>query len=70
VVVVRPGFVRTRMTAHLKPAPFSTTPDKVADAVATAIDRGSRIVWVPGILRWVMMVLRHLPETLFRRLPG
>jgi decaprenylphospho-beta-D-erythro-pentofuranosid-2-ulose 2-reductase len=70
VVVVRPGFVRTRMTAHLKPAPFSTTPEKVADAVATAIARGSRIIWVPGILRWVMMVLRHLPETLFRRLPG
>lgn len=70
VVVVRPGFVRTRMTAHLKPAPFSTTPDKVAQAVATAIDRGSRIIWVPGILRWVMMVLRHLPESLFRRLPG
>jgi decaprenylphospho-beta-D-erythro-pentofuranosid-2-ulose 2-reductase len=70
VVVVRPGFVRTRMTAHLKPAPFSTTPDKVAQAVATAIDRGSRIIWVPGILRWVMTVLRHLPESLFRRLPG
>ncbi len=70
VVVVRPGFVRTRMTAHLKPAPFSTTPAKVADAVATAIDRGSRVVWVPGILRWVTMVLRHLPESVFRRLPG
>jgi len=70
VVVVRPGFVRTRMTAHLKPAPFATTPDKVADAVATAIDRGSRIIWVPGSLRWVMMVLRHLPESVFRRLPG
>lgn len=70
VLVVRPGFVRTRMSAHLKPAPFATTPDKVADAVASGIERGSRIVWVPGTLRWVMMVLRHLPESLFRRLPG
>jgi decaprenylphospho-beta-D-erythro-pentofuranosid-2-ulose 2-reductase len=70
VVVVRPGFVRTRMTAHLKPVPLSTTPDKVADAVAAAIERGARIVWVPGALRWVMMVLRHLPESVFRRLPA
>jgi decaprenylphospho-beta-D-erythro-pentofuranosid-2-ulose 2-reductase len=70
VVVVRPGFVRTRMSAHLKPAPFATTPDKVADAVAAAIDRGTRVIWVPGMLRWVMLVLRHLPESLFRRLPG
>jgi decaprenylphospho-beta-D-erythro-pentofuranosid-2-ulose 2-reductase len=70
VVIVRPGFVRTRMTTHLKPAPFATTPDKVADAVAAAIPRGSRIIWVPGVLRWVMLVLRHLPESLFRRLPS
>jgi decaprenylphospho-beta-D-erythro-pentofuranosid-2-ulose 2-reductase len=70
VIVVRPGFVRTRMTAHLKPAPFSTTPDKVADAVASAIDAHARVIWVPGILRWVMLILRHMPERIFRRLPG
>jgi decaprenylphospho-beta-D-erythro-pentofuranosid-2-ulose 2-reductase len=70
VVIVRPGFVRTRMTAHLKPAPFSTTPDKVAESVVAAIGHGSRIIWVPGVLRWVMLVLRHLPESLFRRLPN
>jgi decaprenylphospho-beta-D-erythro-pentofuranosid-2-ulose 2-reductase len=70
VVVVRPGFVRTRMTAHLKPPPFSTTPEKVADAVAGAIERQARVVWVPGVLRWVMLVLRVLPERVFRRLPG
>jgi decaprenylphospho-beta-D-erythro-pentofuranosid-2-ulose 2-reductase len=70
VVIVRPGFVRTRMTSHLKPAPFATTPDAVADAVVAALPRGSRIIWVPGILRWVMLVLRHLPEAVFRRLPG
>ena len=70
VVIVRPGFVTTRMTAHLKPAPFAATPDRVAEAVAAALARGSRTIWVPGILRWVMLVLRHLPETVFRRLPN
>jgi decaprenylphospho-beta-D-erythro-pentofuranosid-2-ulose 2-reductase len=70
VVIVRPGFVRTRMTAHLKPAPFSTTPEKVAERVAATIGHGSKIIWVPGMLRWVMLLLRHLPESLFRRLPN
>lgn len=70
VVIVRPGFVRTRMTAHLTPVPFAATPDQVAEAVAGALGRGSRTIWVPGILRWVMLVLRHVPETVFRRLPG
>jgi decaprenylphospho-beta-D-erythro-pentofuranosid-2-ulose 2-reductase len=69
VVVVRPGFVRTRMTAHLTAAPFSTTPEKVGSAVATAIARQTRVIWVPGALRWVMLVLRVLPEQVFRRLP-
>jgi len=69
VLVVRPGFVRTRMTAHLPPAPMATTPEAVADAVVSAVRRGRETVWVPGALRGVMSVLRHLPRAVFRRLP-
>lgn len=69
VLVVRPGFVRTRMTQGLTPAPLSTNPDVVAEAVARNLTGGSRIIWVPGQLRGVMFVLRHLPQRLFRRLP-
>ncbi|MFM8303098.1 MAG: decaprenylphospho-beta-D-erythro-pentofuranosid-2-ulose 2-reductase [Actinomycetota bacterium] len=69
VLVVRPGFVRTKMTEGLDAAPLSTTPDAVADAIVTGLARGSETVWVPGTLRYVMMVLRHLPRPIFRRLP-
>lgn len=69
VVVVRPGFVRTRMTEGMKPAPFATTPEAVAAAVVAAVGRGTGTVWVPAPLRLVMTVLRHLPTPLFRRLP-
>lgn len=69
VLVVRPGFVRTKMTAGLRPAPLATTPDVVAEAIVTGIRQGRHTVWVPGALRWVMSVLRHLPRSLFRRLP-
>ena len=69
VMVVRPGFVRTRMTAGLKPAPLSTTPETVADAIVDGLRRGRTTVWVPPALRAVMSFLRHLPLAVFRRLP-
>jgi decaprenylphospho-beta-D-erythro-pentofuranosid-2-ulose 2-reductase len=69
VIVVRPGFVRTKMTADLRPAPLSTTPEVVAAAITGALRGGTATVWVPRPLRYVMAVLRHVPRTVFRRLP-
>jgi decaprenylphospho-beta-D-erythro-pentofuranosid-2-ulose 2-reductase len=69
VLIVRPGFVPTKMTAGLKPAPLATTPDAVAAATAAALARGKEIVWVPAGLRWAFIVVRHLPTAVFRRLP-
>ncbi|MCO4695424.1 decaprenylphospho-beta-D-erythro-pentofuranosid- 2-ulose 2-reductase [Streptomyces sp. RO-S4] len=69
VMVVRPGFVRTRMTAGLPEAPLATTPEAVASAVELGLRRRSETVWVPGALRLVMSALRHLPRGVFRRLP-
>lgn len=68
VLVVRPGFVRTRMTRGLDPAPFATTPEAVAQVVLGGLDRGSHTVWAPPALRWLMVVLKLLPRPLFRRL--
>lgn len=68
VLVVRPGFVRTRMTAGLDAAPLATTPDAVAEAVVAGVDRGLDLLWVPGAFRGVMAVLRHVPRPVFRRL--
>ena len=71
VLVVRPGMVRTRMSRHLPEAPMTCDPSDVAKAVAKNLVRGPSTVWVPGRLRWVMAVLRHLPRPIFRRLsPG
>ncbi len=69
VLVARPGFVRSKMTAGLDPAPLATDPGRVADAVLAAVDARREQVWVPGAMRGVMMVLRHLPRPVFRRLP-
>jgi decaprenylphospho-beta-D-erythro-pentofuranosid-2-ulose 2-reductase len=68
VLVVRPGFVHSSMTAGMKAAPLATTPDAVAAATVEALRSGRRIVWVPGILRLVFAVFRHLPSPVWRRL--
>ena len=68
VLVVRPGFVRTRMTASMKAAPMSVAPEQVADATVRAVAGRAHTVWVPGRLRFVFAVLRHLPRSIFRRL--
>jgi decaprenylphospho-beta-D-erythro-pentofuranosid-2-ulose 2-reductase len=70
VMVVRPGFVRTRMTAGMAPAPFATDADTVASAIVAGLAKGSTVVWVPGVLRWVFVVFRHLPRAVWRRIPG
>jgi len=69
VMVVRPGFVHSAMTTGMSAAPFATTPDKVAEVVVAGLRRRRRTVWAPGILRFVFMVLRHLPGPIWRRLP-
>jgi decaprenylphospho-beta-D-erythro-pentofuranosid-2-ulose 2-reductase len=70
VLVVRPGFVRTRMTAGLEEAPLATTPEVVAQQVVAGLRRGSHTVWAPSPVRWLMAVVRHLPRAVFRRLSG
>jgi len=68
--IVRPGFVRTKMTTGLRSAPFAVDPETVATAVMRGIECNQPIIWVPSILRWVFLALRHVPQQLWRRLPG
>jgi decaprenylphospho-beta-D-erythro-pentofuranosid-2-ulose 2-reductase len=69
VMVVRPGFVMTRMTRHLDPQPLAVHPADVAEAIVRGIRRKATTVWVPPVMRWVMLALRLMPRSLFRRLP-
>jgi decaprenylphospho-beta-D-erythro-pentofuranosid-2-ulose 2-reductase len=70
VLIVRPGFVRGRMTEGRRAAPFATTPDEVAAAIRGALGTRSATVWVPRKLQPIMTAVRHLPRPLFRRLRG
>ena len=67
VLVVRPGFVRTKMTAGRPAQPMATDADAVARDVVEALNRRAHTVWSPGVLRYVFAVMRHLPRPLWRR---
>ena len=69
VVVVRAGFVRTKMSAGLEPAPLAVSAEDVAEAVVSAVRHRRSLVWVPPAMRAVMSGLRHVPRPLFRKLP-
>ena len=69
VMVLRPGFVHSQMTAGMKPAPLATTPDEVAKLAVAGLASRRRIVWAPKVLRLVSIVLRHLPGPVWRRVP-
>jgi decaprenylphospho-beta-D-erythro-pentofuranosid-2-ulose 2-reductase len=69
VLVVRPGFVSTKMTTGMKKAPFSTDADSVAAIVERAIASDKKVVWAPGLLRWMFLVLKNVPLPVWRRLP-
>lgn len=69
LLLVRPGFVIGRMTEGMSPAPFSSTPAQVADAVVKALRRRASRVWVPRILQPVFALMKMLPQTVWRRMP-
>ena len=70
LVIVRPGFVHTKMTAGMKAAPLSVTADAVADATLAGLRRSAPVVWVPAAMRPIFAILSVLPRSLFRRIPG
>jgi decaprenylphospho-beta-D-erythro-pentofuranosid-2-ulose 2-reductase len=67
-VNVKPGFVKTGMTAGLDPPPFAGEPEAVARQVARAIERGTPVVYAPPMWRLVMLVIRNLPRFVMRRI--
>ena len=70
VVIVRPGFVHSKMTAGMPAAPMATTPLAVAGVVVAALAGRKEMAWAPPALRPVFAVFRHLPRALWRRMPA
>jgi short-subunit dehydrogenase len=69
VLTVKPGFVRTRMTAGMKlPALLTANPEKAAKDIFTAQQKGRNIVYTLWLWRYIMLIIRLIPEGIFKRL--
>ena len=69
VVSVKPGFVYTKMTEEIKlPAPLTAQPSEVADAVYSAVVNKKNTVYVKWMWRWIMLIIKNIPEFQFKKM--
>jgi short-subunit dehydrogenase len=68
VVTVLPGFVYTKMTAHLTlPKPLTAHPEEVANVIYKAVQKKKNIVYVKWFWRWIMKIITSIPEGMFKK---
>ncbi len=68
VLTIRPGFVASPMTAHLPQGPLFVTPDAVARDILKAIESRRDVLYTPWFWRWIMAIIRAVPEWKFKRM--
>ncbi|MFN9677831.1 MAG: SDR family oxidoreductase [bacterium] len=67
VLTILPGFVDTPMTSGSRKGPLWASAEKVAADIERAIDGGFGVVYTPWFWRWIMLLIRHVPERVFIR---
>jgi decaprenylphospho-beta-D-erythro-pentofuranosid-2-ulose 2-reductase len=69
VLLIKPGFVTTPMTAELDlPARLTVTADKVATDIQKAINKRKNVLYTPWFWQWIMLIIRTIPEFLFKKM--
>jgi decaprenylphospho-beta-D-erythro-pentofuranosid-2-ulose 2-reductase len=69
VITVQPGFTYTRMTENLQlPKPLTGHPADVAKAIYTAVENKKNVIYVKWMWRWIMLVIRTIPESIFKKM--
>ncbi|PJF35218.1 MAG: short-chain dehydrogenase, partial [Candidatus Thermofonsia Clade 1 bacterium] len=68
VLTVKPGFVDTPMTAHMKKNALFAKPEQVAKRIYTAMLKGEDVIYVPSFWMLIMFIIRNIPERIFKRL--
>ncbi|MBF0587951.1 MAG: SDR family oxidoreductase [Magnetococcales bacterium] len=68
VVNIKPGFVDTPMTVHYEKSMIWAQPESVAKDIYQAIRHKKSVCYTPWFWRWIMLIIRHIPEPIFKRL--
>jgi decaprenylphospho-beta-D-erythro-pentofuranosid-2-ulose 2-reductase len=69
VITIKPGFVDTPMTAAFPKGALWAKPQQIAAGIVSAVDSGSAtVLYLPWFWRWIMLIIRSVPEAIFRKL--
>jgi len=68
IVTIKPGFVDTPMTAHLKKGPLFASAEKAGSLIYKHTNRGTAVAYVPWFWCFIMLIIRHIPEPAFKRM--
>lgn len=69
VLTVKPGFVRTAMTEGMDlPGPITADPEQVAKAILKAANKGKNVLYTLWMWRYIMLIIRNIPEAIFKKL--
>jgi len=68
VITIKPGFVSTPMTAHLKKNFLFAKPEVIASGILKAIDKEKDVVYLPWFWRCILCIIKSIPESIFKRL--
>lgn len=68
VTTVKPGFIDTPMTAHIKKGPLFASPELVGRRIHQAMRKGEAVVYTPFFWRFIMLIIQHIPEFIFKRM--
>ncbi len=69
VMTVKPGFCRTKMTENMElPGALTAEPEQVATAVFKGLEKERNTIYTLWMWRWVMLVIKLIPEMIFKRL--
>ena len=68
VLTIKPGFVDTPMTRNFRKGVLWAKPEAIARGIVRAADRGRSVVYLPGFWLPIMLIIRHIPEFIFKRI--
>ena len=68
VTTIKPGFIDTPMTAHIKKGPLFASPETVGKRIHQAMLKGESVVYTPFFWRFIMLIIQHIPEFIFKKM--
>jgi decaprenylphospho-beta-D-erythro-pentofuranosid-2-ulose 2-reductase len=68
VITIKPGFVDTAMTYGLPGMFLVASPQKTGERIVRSLDKSADVVYLPGFWRYIMLIIKHIPESIFKRM--